>query len=414
MGIRYQAERTRAVTLDPMRRRSALANRPARIAASAIAVASVVIGVAAPAGADDTIGGDLLARTHRTVQLQPGADPLPDVWAETWIIADATTGEVLAQKSSHVQRPPASTLKMLTAVTVMPRTSPDDVYRATPRAAGIYGARVGLRPGKAYTMDELWYAVFLPSANDAAVAVAQANGGVKKTVRQMNDVADELGALDTVAKNTSGLDAPGQLSSAYDLAVIARAGMARDDFSRYAGTVRAQFPDTKGKGAHTIYTTNRLMMHGFKGMIGVKTGFTTRAGRTYVGAARRGETTLLVALMGIHESSEEAAKKLLRWGFANHDAVTPIGALVDPGEVTAPVAGTMDTPTATSTDDGTVPTASEETRASGGGLQASGSTTAPTSNAALWGAVALAAAALGASLVAVLRRRRSPRGRHAG
>ncbi len=143
--------------------------RRVTLAGSAVALVASAFVFAPPAGAE-TIGGDLLASAHRTVQLGPDAKPLPDVWAESWILADAGIGEVLAQKASHARRPPASTLKTLTALTVLPRTSLDQRYAATPRAAGIYGARVGLRVGKAYTMEQLWHAVFLPSANDAAIA----------------------------------------------------------------------------------------------------------------------------------------------------------------------------------------------------------------------------------------------------
>ncbi|MDI1288411.1 MAG: D-alanyl-D-alanine carboxypeptidase, partial [bacterium] len=102
-------------------------------ATATFAALALVASVAASAALADTIGGEQLASTHRTVSLLPGGQALPDVWAETWIIADAKTGEVLAQKGSHVQRPPASTLKMLTALTVLPRTSPDGTYVATER-----------------------------------------------------------------------------------------------------------------------------------------------------------------------------------------------------------------------------------------------------------------------------------------
>jgi D-alanyl-D-alanine carboxypeptidase (penicillin-binding protein 5/6) len=349
------------------RRRSALA-----VTAFAVltAVVSALVG-ASPAARADTVGGDQLASTHRTVSLGPDAKPLPDVWAESWLLADATTGEVLAQKGSHVRRPPASTLKTLTALTVLPQTTLDQQYIATPRAAGIYGARVGLRPGKTYTLEDLWYALFLHSANDAAIAVAQANGGVHKTVRQMNDVAANLNARDTTVRNTTGLDSPGQLSSAYDLALIGRAGMQREDFAHFAGTKHAEFPNVKGKGSHSIYTTNRLMLHGWKGMIGVKTGFTTKAGRTYVGAAKRGDRTLIVTLMGIHESTESAAKKLLRWGFKNADKVTPVGTLVNPGplpEDPQPSDPGATSPPSTSP----VPAGSTGTSAAGPGLSATG------------------------------------------
>lgn len=339
--------------------------RLASLAGTALLVCAGLIGaVASPAGAD-TIGGEQLASPRRTVALQPGADPLPEVWAETWILADADSGEVLAQKGSHVQRAPASTLKMLTALAVMPNTSPDDTYVATRRAANIYGARVGLKPGKTYTLDDLWYAVFLPSANDAAIAVAQANGGVRRTVEQMNDVATELNARDTVARNTSGLDARGQLSSAYDLALMARAGLQRTDFSSYARTARATFPDVKGKGRHPIYTTNRLLLSDWRGVIGVKTGFTSQAGRTFVGAAERKGRTYLVALMGIHESSETAARKLLAWAFDNADRVTPIGQLVEPGPL--PTTADADVPAASVSDVASSTTGATATSAAAAG-----------------------------------------------
>ncbi len=354
---------------------------------AALGILVALVG-AAPGARAETVGGEQLASTHRTVTLGTGAQPLPDVWAETWILADAETGDVLAQKGSHVRRAPASTLKTLTALTVMPQTSVDDQYVATQRAASIYGARVGLRPGKTYSLEQLWYAVFLPSANDAAIAVAEANGGVNRTVRQMNSVAADLNARDTTARNTTGLDAAGQLSSAYDLALIARAGLKREDFAHFAGTRTAQFPDVKGKRSHPIYTTNRLLLHGWKGVVGVKTGFTTKAGRTYVGAATRHGRTLVVALMGIHEPSERAAKKLLRWGFRNADAVTPVGRLVDPGPLPGELSATeVPSPSASPT-----PVGSSGTSAAGPAPTTSGMPLA----------LLLGIAVVGAALVIVL------------
>lgn len=300
---------------------------PALFAVLAMALGLIL--AASPAQAE-TVGGAQLASTKRTVNLGTGAEPLPEVWAATWVLADADTGEVLAHKGAHVPRAPASTLKMLTALTVLPQTSPGQTYVATRRAADIYGSKVGLRPGKSYTMRQLWNAVFLPSANDAAIAVAEANGGVRRTVRQMNAVAEALGATTTVARNTNGLDAPGQVSSAYDLALIARAGLKRPDFAGYASRAKARFPDVRGSGTHRIYTTNRMLLNDWPGAIGVKTGFTSQAGRTFVGAATRDGRTLIVSLMGIKETTEGAATKLLSWGFRNADRVTPVGVLIEP------------------------------------------------------------------------------------
>lgn len=388
-------------------------SRAVALAASVIfAVAAASPALADPAAPNanppDTIGGTQLGYHHRTVMLGLGAAPLPKVWAETWILADAATGAVLAQKSSHVQRAPASTLKMLTALAVMPNTEPTDTTIATKRAAYTYGSRVGLRPGRAYTMDQLWYAVFLPSANDAAIAVAQANGGVRKTLDEMNAIAYRLQARDTVARTPNGLDAPGQVSSAYDLALFARAGMAMPEFSTYAGASRAMFPDVRGKGEHPIYTTNRLLRHGYEGMTGVKTGFTTQAGRTYVGSATRGGRTLIVTLMGIHEASETAARKLLDWGFANADKVSPIGQLVDALDPNDPNASPSGSPSGSPE---TSPSATASIEPSPmGSTQRRASSLVVTSDppgvslAVLWGAGFVAAGAGIASLVS--RRRR--------
>lgn len=379
---------------------------PRRIVAAGLLAALATLAIAPPAHAE-TIGGEQLGQTGRIVDLGPTAEPLPEVWAEAWILADAETGEVLAAKNPHVKRAPASTLKTLTALTVLPRTDPDQEWKATSRAAYQDGSRVGLKPGRTYTLDQLWYAVFLPSANDAAVAVAEANGGLQKTVRQMNQTAAQLQALDTVAKNPSGLDSPGQVSSVYDLALFGRAGMQREDFAHYAGTKKAMFPDYKGKGQHPIYSTNRLLLSGFKGVTGVKTGFTTDAGRTYIGAAERGNTSLIVAFMGIKESTEDAARKLLTWGFKNHDDVTPVGILVDPlpdgpspsaeARAAAPVSGT-----AAVAESDTAPAPIAMTQL----------TPSQSTSAVVYGGALLIALALG-GLVFAFVRRRTARGRHA-
>ena len=282
-----------------------------------------------------SIGGQQLAQKGKQVNPLPGAEGLPDINAKAWVIADAQTGAILASKNAHLQRAPASTLKMLTALTTLPNLDVKATYTAKKKDVYADGTRVGLIAGKAYPIDDLFYALFLKSGNDAAKAIARANGGVKETVAQMNAVAASLQAYDTVAKTPSGLDRPGQLSSAYDLALIARAGLARADFSHYASTLKHEFPTWKGKkqrkqSTFTIYTQNRLLLRGVKGTIGVKTGFTTDAGRTFVGAATRGGKTLIVALLGVTEHTDVAAEKALDWGFANAGKVQPVGELVGP------------------------------------------------------------------------------------
>ena len=161
----------------------------------------------------------------------------------------------------------------------------------------------------------------------------------------MQDVAYSLQADDTVVKNPSGLDADGQLTSAYDLALIARAAMQLEDFRTVTASVSYDFPGRPaGKGkkrpTYKIYTQNRLLLHGFDGAVGGKTGYTTLAGRTFWGAAERDGHVLAVTLLQVRDRTETAAKALLTWGFANRTKVTPVGTLVGPrpegGESVAP------------------------------------------------------------------------------
>ena len=149
----------------------------------------------------------------------------------------------------------------------------------------------------------------------------------------MQAEADRLGALDTAVRNPSGLDAPGQVSSAYDLALFARAGLRREDFRTYVSTLTTDFPaemprrEGQERKSYQISNQNPLLLSGYPGVVGVKTGYTTLAGRTFVGAAERDGHLLLVTLLANVEATETAAARLLDWGFAHLDA-EPVGYLV--------------------------------------------------------------------------------------
>ena len=323
----------------------------------------VVPAIAAPGS--NPVGGELLTGKGKIVTLGEGSDPLPDVWAKTWVVANAETGEILAAKGPHVLRAPASTLKTLTALTLIPQIDPATTIKAKKRAVNTYGTKVGLVRGRDYTANDLFYALLLPSANDAAMALAQGAGTVKTTLAQMNQLADSLGALDTVAKNPSGLDAPGQVSSAYDLATVGRSALSLPYFREVVATVKHEFANKKK--SKTIYTQNRMLLENFTGTIGLKTGYTTNAGRTFIGAAERKGTTYIVALMGIKEASASAAEKLLEWAFKNGDTVTPVGVL---GQNTLPAASltTTDQPNDSAPADSTIASQPTSTVTAGSSL----------------------------------------------
>lgn len=299
-----------------------------------LAALGMLVAVANPAAgtttSTSTVGGAALA-TAGTVVAAPGAAPLPQVSAAAYVLADLRTGEVLAAKDAHGRWRPASTLKVLTALALLPRLDPAAGYTATPADANVQGSRVGVVPGATYTVHQLFQALLLVSANDAARALANAAGGVQQTVAAMNRTARDLGARDTTVRNPSGLDAPGQLTSAYDLAVIARAAMARADFRAYVGTVKAQFPGGLPRAGSTrrsyeIYTQDRLLLH-YRGAIGVKAGWTTKARGTFVGAATRGGRTLVVTVLRSGPASWQDAAALLSWGFRAGSLARPVGTL---------------------------------------------------------------------------------------
>jgi len=280
-------------------------------------------------GSTGPIGGPQLGSSGVIVQRLPGAPALPGgLDMGSWVVADADTGEVLAAKAPHERFLPASTLKTLTAVTLLPRLSPTQVQKASYADVAVDGSKVGLVNGYGYTVDTLFTAMLVVSGNDAAGALAEAAGGIPRTVALMNAEAKHLQADDTVARTPSGLDAPGETSSAYDLALIAREGLSMPAFRHYVTIVHATVPAPR-RAHFEIYTHNRLLTS-YRGDIGVKNGYTVRAGGTYVGAATRGGHTIIVTLMHANPNFWEQARELLDWGFAAEGKVVPVGTLVAP------------------------------------------------------------------------------------
>ncbi|MCG5220732.1 D-alanyl-D-alanine carboxypeptidase family protein [Streptosporangium soli] len=280
---------------------------------------------AGPVSTEIPIGGELLAK--RGVVAPAGVKAPPKTGARAYVIADAETGQVLAAKDPHGHYRPASTLKALTALTLIPKLDKDRKIRPSRNAANQEGSAVGISVKTTYRVEDLFRGLMLTSGNDAAMALAEANGSLDKTMKDMNAQARKLQALDTVAKTPSGLDKPGQRSSAYDLALIARAGLANRDFSRYVSTKSAKFPAPKGY--YQIGNHNKLLFR-YKGMIGVKNGWTTKAQGSFIGAARRGGHTIIVAIMRHEGFFWDEVAELLDWGFATRGKVTPVGRLVDP------------------------------------------------------------------------------------
>ncbi|MFJ5137735.1 D-alanyl-D-alanine carboxypeptidase family protein [Streptomyces sp. NPDC088707] len=272
------------------------------------------------------------------VQPLPGAPDVPSISALSWVIADASSGEVLAARNAHRKLPPASTLKALFALTALPHHEPSEQHTvADSELTGIGdgSSLVGVKEGYTYKVSDLWNGVFLSSGNDAVHVLASMNGGWESMSRQMQEKARSLGALDTRVVSPDGYDAPGQVSSAYDLAVFGRAGLQDPAFVRYCSTRYADFP--AGSWSYGIANTNRLLtgadgVDRYPGLIGIKNGYTSNAGNTLISAARRGDRTLVVTVMNPQSGGGlavyEEARELLDWGFEAVDRVQPVGSLL--------------------------------------------------------------------------------------
>ncbi|MFF3344443.1 D-alanyl-D-alanine carboxypeptidase family protein [Streptomyces sp. NPDC002779] len=306
---------------------------------------------ATPPATMSTVGGERLGQPGTQVELASGVPVLPKkLSARSWIVADAESGEVLAAHNAHWRLAPASTLKMLFADTLLPKFPSSTQHKVVPSDlvdVGSGSSLVGIKEGESYTVHDLWLGVFLRSGNDAVHVLSKMNGGIDKTVAEMNAHAEKLQALDTHAVSPDGYDAPGQVSSAYDLTLIARSGLQKEDFRKYCSTVSAKFPGEtkktkKGKKVREsfeIQNTNRLLsgdagISVYQGIAGVKNGNTTNAGATFTGVAERDGKVLLVTVMNPekdeHNEVYKETAQLFDWGFKAAGKVQPVGELVPP------------------------------------------------------------------------------------
>jgi serine-type D-Ala-D-Ala carboxypeptidase (penicillin-binding protein 5/6) len=302
-----------------------------------------------PAAPPHAIGGAKLSGRGVIVDYSSRSAPrLPSVQASAFVVANADTGQVLAAKDPHGWYRPASTLKVLTAVTLIPLLNPDATVVASKQATSTVPNVVGLVAGQSYKISDLFTALLTISANDAAIVLTQATGSFSRGMALINAEARHLQADDTVAVDPNGLDAPGQHTSAYDLALIARRALQLPAFLKYDETMTAQFPVRKHKSVG-LYNQNTLLTS-YSGAIGGKIGWTSAAGATYVGMARRHGVTLIVTLLHCPALTEiNSAKSLLNWGFAADGKVGSVGTLVGPLQPRVPAPKPTPTPTPTPT-----------------------------------------------------------------
>ena len=239
---------------------------------------------------------------------------VPEVSASSWILYDQGFDRELGSSNPDERRAIASTTKMMTALVVLERASPDEVVTVSAEAAAVGEAEIGLVAGEILSVGDLLVALLVDSANDAAMALAEHVGGSEEGfVALMNERAARLGLTSTRFANPHGLDDPDHYSTARELLAIALAGMDDPTFAELVGTRRAPFPSTPEGREREALTTNTLL-RSYPGTFGVKTGFTGEAGLALVAAARQGERRVYAVVLGSDDHFADTVA-LLEYGF---------------------------------------------------------------------------------------------------
>ena len=241
----------------------------------------------------------------------------PTVTARAAIVLDAATKRILFSKNAYEQLPMASTTKIMTAILAIESGKLEDVVKVSEYASLVEGSSSDLEAGETKTLEELLYGLILRSGNDVAVAIAEHLGGsVEKFAEMMTERARQLGAKQTSFMNPHGLDHENHYTTAYDLALIAAHAMSLPKFREVAATPEKKISWTGRPYDRVLRNQNRLLFM-YEGAEGIKTGWTTPAGRCFVGAASRDGWRLVSVVLNAPQMWEDT-QKLFDFGFTHY------------------------------------------------------------------------------------------------
>ncbi|MDR2156962.1 MAG: D-alanyl-D-alanine carboxypeptidase [Clostridiales Family XIII bacterium] len=262
----------------------------------------------------------------------------PEVVAPSGVLMDMRSGKVLFEKDKDAQREPAGTTKIMTALLALENLKPEDAITVDEQTYATDGSGLYLLAGETISVDNLMYALMLPAENDVAAPLAKAiSGNVEAFAERMNARAAEIGATGTHFVNPNGNHVDNHVSTAYDMALIAREAMKNEHFRRYAGAIEYILPATNKQQERQIRNANRLLYDESRsvmvynrqrpilceGAIGVKTGYTAQAGNCIVASASRNGLELIAVVMGAGSTMVYAdALEMLEYGFHNYENIT--------------------------------------------------------------------------------------------
>ena len=231
--------------------------------------------------------------------------------ARSMCVLEQMTNRVLYQKDMDTMRANASTTKIVTAITVIQNCNNlDEVITVNNKSIGIEGTSIYLRKGEQLSVRDLLYGLMLRSGNDSAVALAYHVGGSEDGfVNMMNDLCNKVGAVNTHFANPHGLDDENHYTTAYDLAIVTSYALNNPIFAEIVSTKHYTIAKTNMSEVRYLTNKNRLL-NSLDGCIGVKTGFTSRAGRCLVSAIKRNGITLICVVLNCGPMFEESVELL--------------------------------------------------------------------------------------------------------
>ena len=257
----------------------------------------------------------------------------PSVSAESAVLLDSASGDVLFSKNSDSRMGMASTTKIMTALVAVENCDIKKKIEISPLAVGIEGSSIYLYAKEQFTIEELLYALLLRSANDAAAAIAIAVGGsIESFAEMMNERAEQMGLKNTHFTNPHGLSDDDHYTSAYDLAIIASCAMKNDVLRKIVSTYKMTIPFEDGTENERFLVNHNKMLKLYDGAIGVKTGFTKATGRCLVSAAERDGLLLIAATLNAPDDWNDHTK-MLDFGFDSYESVL----IADVGEFSYPL-----------------------------------------------------------------------------
>ena len=248
--------------------------------------------------------------------------------AESGILIEYSTGKILYSKKIDEKLAPASMTKIMTLLLIMEaveegKINLDDNISISTNASSMGGSQVFLDPNTEMKAEELIKSIAIASANDSAVAMAEAiSGTTANFVSRMNSRAKELGCKNTNFKNVHGLDEEGHYSTTYDMSLIARELLKHEQILKYTSTYEAYLNKPNGTSTWMV-NTNKLIKY-YTGLDGLKTGFTKTAGYCLTSTAKRNDMRLISVVMKEPSSQVRNSEtiSLLNYGFSNYKIKT--------------------------------------------------------------------------------------------